>query len=438
MAAKTAAFDWSTTPLGPADTWPAALRTSVQLLLNCQLPMYLAWGKDFTQFYNDAYVPILGEKQHDALGNDARVTWSEIWPVIGPMWEQVLQGQGIGFERFKLTIERYGYPEDCYFSFSYSPVPDDDGTPAGVLVTFAETTREVLAEKRQAFQLDLTDTLRNASDPAEIIGQGVAKLGAYVETGRVAYVETSQAAERTLALAIDGRLADDFEQTFMLRHLGPADMGELESGRTLRLMRRGEDGLETWAPPDAGQRGNVLVFPRLQHGVVAGYLLFECPPSRYWSDADVETAEHSARRIWDALDRVEMSANLHDAEKGIRESRDYLRLLINSSEEGFYSVDTSGATIMCNSAFLSMLGFAREEDAIGKKLHDVIHGRHPDGSYYEVCDCPIYKAAAFGVAADVDDELFFRLDGTPFPVEYRARPVGATASCRARCAPSWT
>ena len=102
---------------------------------------------------------------------------------------------------------------------------------------------------------------------------------------------------------------------------------------------------------------------------------------------------------------------------------DFIRLLLNSTSEAFYSVDCNGNTTLCNNAFANMLGFASPEDAVGQKLHDIIHHSHPDGTHYAVADCPIYRAAASGEAARVTDELFFRLDGTSFPVEYRAEPV---------------
>jgi PAS domain S-box-containing protein len=140
------AVDWSRTPIGPIERWPASLKTAVRILLDCKMPMYLAWGREFTQLYNDAYRPILGNK-HPAMGMTASQTWPEIWPTIGPMWEQVWHGEAIGFDDFVLTIDRYGYAEDCYFDFSYSAVPDDDGNVAGILVTFAETTAKVTAQK---------------------------------------------------------------------------------------------------------------------------------------------------------------------------------------------------------------------------------------------------------------------------------------------------
>jgi len=141
-------IDWSKTPVGPIEFWPHSLKTALRILLDCKLPMYIAWGREFTQFYNDAYRPILGNKHPAAMGISSKKTWPEIWSTIGPMWEQVWRGQSIGFDGFKLTIDRFGYSEDCYFNFSYSPVPNNDGNVAGVLVTFAETTERVLSEQR--------------------------------------------------------------------------------------------------------------------------------------------------------------------------------------------------------------------------------------------------------------------------------------------------
>ena len=134
--------DWAATPLGPVRTWPAALVNTVRTVLACRLPMYVAWGAELTQIYNDAYRPILGDK-HPALGRSTPQTWPEIWPKIGPMWQEVLSGKPIGFDDFKLTLNRFGHDEDCFFNFSYSPVYDDAGKAAGVLVTFAETTEKI-------------------------------------------------------------------------------------------------------------------------------------------------------------------------------------------------------------------------------------------------------------------------------------------------------
>jgi PAS domain S-box-containing protein len=149
MADRVRGFDWANTPVGPMQDWPISLRTAVATMLECQIPMYIAWGEDFIQFYNDACRPMLGTTKHpQALGMGARASWPEIWETIGPMWQEVLKGKAIGLDDFKLTIERHGYPEDVYFNISYSPLRDDSGNVAGMLATYTETTDRVRTERR--------------------------------------------------------------------------------------------------------------------------------------------------------------------------------------------------------------------------------------------------------------------------------------------------
>ncbi|MCC7029436.1 MAG: PAS domain-containing protein [Chitinophagaceae bacterium] len=140
------AKDWSKTSLGTPDTWPESLRTMMAVMLNNPFAMYIAWGHDYTQLYNDAYRPILGTTKHPhALGISTRETFAEIWPTIGPMFDGVMEGQAVGFPDFKLLLNRNGFMEECYFDFSYSPIKKDNGEVGGVLVTVVETT-----EKRAA------------------------------------------------------------------------------------------------------------------------------------------------------------------------------------------------------------------------------------------------------------------------------------------------
>jgi PAS domain S-box-containing protein len=119
---------------------------------------------------------------------------------------------------------------------------------------------------------------------------------------------------------------------------------------------------------------------------------------------------------------IDISAQ-RKTEAALAASEAYVRLLLNSSAEGFYAVARDGTTTLCNPAFLRMMGFAHENEAIGHKLHDVIHHTHPGGGHYDVTDCPIYNCAAHGAPAHVSDEYFYRVDGTPVPVEYWAKPI---------------
>lgn len=127
------------------------------------------------------------------------------------------------------------------------------------------------------------------------------------------------------------------------------------------------------------------------------------------------------RLVNDALSREVRERAV--AEHALRDSKAWLKLLLDSAAEGVYAIDRNGVTILCNSAFLSMLGFEHESDAIGKRLHDIIHKARPDGSDYPETECPIFRTAESGEPAHVTGESFIRADGTSFPVEYWARPI---------------
>jgi len=135
------AKDWSNTPLGDPSTWPQSLCTMVAVMLDNPFGMYIAWGNKYTQLYNDGYRPILGATKHpQALGISTRETFAEIWHIIESMFDGVMKGQAVGFPDFMLPLNRYGYEEECYFDFSYSPIRKDNGEVGGVLVTVIETT----------------------------------------------------------------------------------------------------------------------------------------------------------------------------------------------------------------------------------------------------------------------------------------------------------
>jgi len=139
------AKDWSKTTLGDPETWPQSLKTMVGVMLNNPFGMYIVWGEDFTQIYNDTYSQILGSKHPKALGISSHITFSEVWDTLAPMFHDVMKGSSVSFPDFKLTLDRNGYDEDCYFNFSYSPIKKEDGVVGGLLVTVIETTEKVRA-----------------------------------------------------------------------------------------------------------------------------------------------------------------------------------------------------------------------------------------------------------------------------------------------------
>ncbi len=150
MGERTRAFDWSATPLGPPTSWPQGLQAAVSICLNSRFPIVLWWGPELRLIYNDAWRPVLGRSKHpQALGSPGRQVWPEIWHIIGPMLEGVLaQGKATWSDDQLLPLDRNGYLEEAYFTYSYSPILGDGGKVGGVFAAVNETTQRVVGERR--------------------------------------------------------------------------------------------------------------------------------------------------------------------------------------------------------------------------------------------------------------------------------------------------
>jgi hypothetical protein len=150
MGALMRSVQWVDTPLGTVEKWSPSLRTTVGVCLNSRFPILVWWGPDFVMLYNDAYRPMLGQSKHpQAMGRPGRECWPEIWHIIGPMLDGVLhRGEATWSDDQLLVLDRNGYLEECYFTFSYSPIREDSGNVGGVFCAVTETTERVLNERR--------------------------------------------------------------------------------------------------------------------------------------------------------------------------------------------------------------------------------------------------------------------------------------------------
>jgi PAS domain S-box-containing protein len=165
MGAMMRAHDWSSSPLGlPAD-WPPCLRSTVSLMLGSRFPLFAAFGPELGFLYNDAYADILGDKHPGALGARFRDVWSEIWSDIAPLVDKALAGEPTWVEDMPLTMERHGQNEQAWFTFSYSPVRDEEDRVAGMFCACTETTGRLLAEQRLR---EREQQLRLATEAAEV------------------------------------------------------------------------------------------------------------------------------------------------------------------------------------------------------------------------------------------------------------------------------
>jgi signal transduction histidine kinase len=147
------ALDWSASPLGAPDTWPQSLRSMVGMLLNSKFPMFLAWGPELGMLYNDAYIEILGAKHPAALGARLQDTWAEVWSDVRSRIEQTLDGEAVYAENLPLTVNRKGYDEQAWFTFSYSPVRMENGEVGGMFCVVVETTEQVLGQRHRADEI---------------------------------------------------------------------------------------------------------------------------------------------------------------------------------------------------------------------------------------------------------------------------------------------
>jgi signal transduction histidine kinase len=148
--------DWSNSPLGAIDSWPASLRTTVSLVLNSSFPISLAWGPQCIQIYNDGYRTICGDKHPQSMGQDFRECWASAFPVIGDVFNRALSGETTFLEDQRMFLDRLGYLEETFFTFSFSPIRDETGQVAGLFHPVTETTGKMVGQRHARTLRDLS------------------------------------------------------------------------------------------------------------------------------------------------------------------------------------------------------------------------------------------------------------------------------------------
>ena len=317
-------MDWSATPLGPTDAWPQSLRTSVSTCLNCSFPILVWWGPQLVKLYNDAYAAIIAEKHPRALGSPGREVWPEIWDTIGPMLGRVMdQGEATPADDLPLVLHRHGYPEQCWFSFSYSPIRDEAGRVVGVFCPVIETTARVLAERRAAALLDLERALRLASSPLDAKAAACAVLGRHLGVAQVCYSEADDDGRHVL---IEGAWDDGRVTAVSGRHLlddyGVPLAADLRQGRTVAVGDVAQDARTCL--PDALERyaairvRSFLDVPLVKANRLAAILFASDPEPRRWADHEAAMMREAAERIWATVERSRAEAELRRSEEEFR------------------------------------------------------------------------------------------------------------------------
>jgi len=229
-------FDWSKTPLGSIEDWSPSLRTVVRVLLTSRFAMWMSWGPELTFLYNDAYARMtLGKKHPWALGRPSQEVWEEIWVDIGPRIEKVLQsGEATWDEALLLFLERSGYREETYHTFSYSPLFGDDGRTTGHLCVVTEETDRVIGERRLNTLRSLSAELNKAITEEDVVASVSRCLGENQKdlpfTLTYLFTEDGKHARLACRTGISaGHLAAPESIEFQGDHLWP--VGELLGGK---------------------------------------------------------------------------------------------------------------------------------------------------------------------------------------------------------------
>lgn len=281
-------LDWAKTPLGPVQGWPSSLKTTVGMLLHSRHPMFLWWGPELIQFYNDAYLPSFGKGKHPAaMGQRGADCWQEIWPIIGPQIDDVMsRGRPSWNEDQLVPIYRNGHLEEVYWTYGYSPIFDESGAVGGTLVVCTETTNRVLSERRlrtmraltekTAFAVDLKAMLHLA---ARVFGEAPRDLPfalLFTVNARADQVQLVEAAGITPEqgmLVLDPALRRELGTT--LAQAGSGNQGPFALASPLALTLWAEPVTQVFVTPIARAPGQA----------VSGFIVFGLSPSLPFDDA---------------------------------------------------------------------------------------------------------------------------------------------------------
>ena len=307
MARAIEAVDWSRTPLGPSTRWQASLKSAVRLMLGSRYPMFLWWGESLTSLYNDAYIDVLGARHPWALGLSAREIWAEIWNVVGPQAEAVLrEGRSTWNDRVLLVMQRKGFTEETYFTFSYSPAFDDAGRVGGVFCACTEETERVLGERRLQSLRALSDATLEARSVEQACRRAATALAGNAHDLPLAliYLVAEDGAARLAAAA--GAAPDaPFAPAQLPLEAGAAwPLAEVAATR----MPQTVDGFDKrWPPVAAGpwpqpvERALVLPLPSPNASQLAGFLVCGLNPRRPLDQAYRDYLALVAQRVAAAM-----------------------------------------------------------------------------------------------------------------------------------------
>ena len=309
MARRIREFDWSGHPLGPADSWPTALRSALGIALNSAFPTCIYWGSDLRLLYNDAWSTIPGPRHPACLGERAADVWSDIWHVIEPQFaELIISGEGVYVRDQLLPMRRFGVEEETYWDYNFTPIRNDDGSIGGIFNSGNETTERVLQERNTRFLLELSDAFRGLREADMVRSLPLEMLGHHLEVDRVGlrqHVMTENGNPLPIVAQLTAPGARPVSEDEGRSALSGEIRAELLDGDVIRF-----DGSDTDRRSIEADMlralgcASALAVPWVEDGETVAILFVHSFRERHWTDLEVQTVEAVLGRMMAWMERA--------------------------------------------------------------------------------------------------------------------------------------
>src|SRR5690348_6607378 len=370
MAVRIRDHDWCDTPLGPIEQWPACLKTALEIVLRSPVPMTIQWGERGLLLYNDATIPMLGAFHPQVLGASVLDAWPDYATRNEQMLRQVLAGESLSLHNQQMETLRGGLRERAWFDLDYSPIPDENGHPRGVLQVTRETTTQVsaLAERerldaslrssqvRQRFVLAFSDRVRGLSDPQRVMEEAVAALGEHLGVARCGYAEVRLDMRQ---MDVKAEWTDERQASAMgvqsMTQSSEAVRATFLAGKTFVVRDVHHDAREAVRE----RAGRYLAWgaralvgaPLIHNGRWVALLYMADARPRAWSSAEIALIEEMAARIWEAVERAR-------AEAAVRDEEARLRSFFETVPSAVFACDRDGLILEYNAHAVELWGRA--------------------------------------------------------------------------------